>query len=312
MANGDDYEHTPVLLQQAIAGLHIRQHGFYVDATFGRGGYSYEILHQLGSQGRLLAFDLDPEAVMIAESRFQADERFTIVHSSYARLRHELEQRDQEGNVDGIVVDLGVSSPQLDNPARGFSFQKDGPLDMRMNPNAGVSAERWLNSVNKKDLADVIRNYGEERFANRIAGAIVSARTQIKLDSTKKLAALVQRVVPTTEKDKHPATRTFQAIRIFINQELKDLTSLLDQVVDALKPGGRLVVVSFHSLEDRIVKRFIRNEVKGDPYPSELPVTTEQLQPRLKLIEKSIRPDATEIQKNPRSRSAILRVAEKL
>ncbi|MDX1518778.1 MAG: 16S rRNA (cytosine(1402)-N(4))-methyltransferase RsmH, partial [Gammaproteobacteria bacterium] len=186
------------------------------------------------------------------------------------------------------------------------------PLDMRMNNRSGITAERWLQSVNKKDLAEVLHTYGEERYANRIAGAIVAARKQIAIDSTKKLAALVQKVVPTREPDKHPATRTFQAIRIFINRELQDLKSVLDQVVDALAPGGRLAVISFHSLEDRMVKRFIRNEVKGDPYPSELPIMHEQLNPRMKIIEKSIRPDDREIAANPRARSAVLRIAEKL
>lgn len=312
MNSNNDHGHIPVLLQQAIRGLHIKPDGFYVDCTYGRGGYSAAILQQLGDVGELLAFDLDPEAVVAGAQRFKSDPRFTIIHSSYARLQQELEDRDRLGHVDGLVLDLGVSSPQLDDPARGFSFQSDGPLDMRMNNRSGITAERWLKSVNKKDLADVLHNYGEERYANRIASAIVSARKQISIDTTRKLAALVQKVVPTKEQDKHPATRTFQAIRIFINRELQDLKAVLDQVVDALAPGGRLAVISFHSLEDRMVKRFIRNEVKGDPFPRELPVMQEQLRPRMKIIEKSLRPDTREIAVNPRSRSAVLRIAEKL
>lgn len=312
MKHSDDYGHTPVLLEQAIEGLDIKPDGYYVDCTFGRGGYSAAILQRLAGNGSLLAFDLDPEAIMIAGQRFQSDPRFSIVHSSYARLQLELEDREQHGRVDGIVLDLGVSSPQLDTAERGFSFRLDGPLDMRMNTGTGITAERWLKNVNKKDLADVLHNYGEERFANRIASAIVSARSQINIDSTAKLAALIQKVVPVREKDKHPATRSFQAIRIFINKELQDLKAVLDQIIDALAPGGRLVVISFHSLEDRMVKRFMRNEVKGDPYPSELPLTQEQLQPRLKFIEKSIRPDEQEVENNPRCRSAVLRVAERL
>lgn len=312
MNSNNDHGHIPVLLEQAIEGLHIKPDGFYVDCTYGRGGYSAAILQQLGDVGELLAFDLDPEAVVAGAQRFKSDPRFTIIHSSYARLQQELEDRDRLGHVDGLVLDLGVSSPQLDDPKRGFSFQSDGPLDMRMNNRSGITAERWLKSVNKKDLADVLHNYGEERYANRIASAIVSARKQITIDTTRKLAALVQKVVPTKEQDKHPATRTFQAIRIFINRELQDLKAVLDQVVDALAPGGRLAVISFHSLEDRMVKRFIRNEVKGDPFPRELPVMQEQLRPRMKIIEKSLRPDAREIAVNPRSRSAVLRIAEKL
>lgn len=312
MNSNNDHGHIPVLLEQAIEGLHIKPDGFYVDCTYGRGGYSAAILQQLGDVGELLAFDLDPEAVVAGAQRFKSDPRFTIIHSSYARLQQELEDRDRLGHVDGLVLDLGVSSPQLDDPTRGFSFQSDGPLDMRMNNRSGITAERWLKSVNKKDLADVLHNYGEERYANRIASAIVSARKQITIDTTRKLAALVQKVVPTKEQDKHPATRTFQAIRIFINRELQDLKAVLDQVVDALAPGGRLAVISFHSLEDRMVKRFIRNEVKGDPFPRELPVMQEQLRPRMKIIEKSLRPDAREIAVNPRSRSAVLRIAEKL
>jgi len=312
MNSNNDHGHKPILLEQAIEGLQVKPDGFYVDCTYGRGGYSAAILQQLGDGGELLAFDLDPEAVVAGEQRFKSDPRFSIIHSSYARLLQVLEDRDRVGEVDGLVLDLGVSSPQLDDPARGFSFQSNGPLDMRMNNRSGITAERWLKSVNKKDLADVLHTYGEERYANRIASAIVTARKQVTIDTTGKLAALVQKVVPTKEKDKHPATRTFQAIRIFINRELQDLKAVLEQVVDALIPGGRLVVISFHSLEHRMVKRFIRNEVKGDPYPRELPVMQEQLRPRMKIIEKSLRPDAGEIATNPRSRSAVLRIAEKL
>ncbi|MCG8325608.1 MAG: 16S rRNA (cytosine(1402)-N(4))-methyltransferase RsmH [Thiotrichales bacterium] len=312
MNKDNDYGHKPVLLAQAIEGMQLKSEGFYVDATFGRGGHSDAILQALGPGGTLLAFDLDPEAVVFGRQRFQSDPRFSIVHSSYARLQQELEDRDRFGTVDGILLDLGVSSPQLDDPQRGFSFQANGPLDMRMNNSSGVTAGRWLQHVNQKDLADVLRNYGEERYANRIASGIVSARKQIEIDSTGKLAALIKKIVPTREQDKHPATRTFQAIRIFINRELEDLKLVLEQVVDALAPGGRLAVISFHSLEDRMVKRFIRNEVRGDPFPSELPVTQEQLKPRMKMIEKALHADDAELAGNPRARSAVLRIAEKL
>jgi 16S rRNA (cytosine1402-N4)-methyltransferase len=312
MNNHDAYGHQPVLLEPAIAGLAIKADGFYVDCTFGRGGYSAAILARLGDGGRLLAFDLDPEAVKVAGQRFQSEPRFSIIHSSYTRLQQELEDRDRLGRVDGLVLDLGVSSPQLDDPRRGFSFQKDGPLDMRMNNQGGIPVSRWLKSVSKKDLADVIHSYGEERYANRIAAAIIAARQEGEIDSTLKLADIIQKAAPTREKDKHPATRTFQALRIYINRELQDLKTVLDQVVDALAPGGRLVVVSFHSLEDRLVKRFIRSEVRGDPYPSSLPVMQSQLQPRLKTIGNPVVADADEIAANPRARSATLRIAERL
>ncbi len=310
--NAESYGHIPVLLDEVVDGLDIKPDGIYVDCTYGRGGHSSMIMHMLGEKGRLLAIDQDEEAILSGQQRFANDDRIQFEHGSYIQLENLAEEHGIMGRVNGLLFDLGVSSPQLDNSERGFSFQKDGPLDMRMNQSTGVTAEKWLSLAPEREIAKVIKSYGEERYANRIARAIVSARQQIDLNSTGLLAAIIKKVVPTTEKDKHPATRTFQAIRIYINRELDELREALDQIVDVLVPGGRLAVISFHSLEDRLVKRYIRNEVKGDPFPSELPVMQGQLQPRLKMISKKIQASEEEVELNPRSRSAILRVAEKL
>ena len=304
--------HVPVLLNEVIEGLAIKADGVYVDCTYGRGGHSSMILQQLNNDGRLLAIDQDEEAIRHGQQRFADDDRIELQHSPYTQLENLLEERGLIGKVDGLLFDLGVSSPQLDDAERGFSFQKNGPLDMRMNQSSGITAEKWLNNASEREMADVIKHYGEERHARRIARAIVSARTQVELNSTGLLAAIIKKVVPGHDQEKHPATRTFQAIRIFINRELDQLKEALDQVVDALSPGGRLAMISFHSLEDRLVKRFIRNEVKGDPFPSELPIMEGQLQPRLKMIAKRILPTEEEIDRNPRARSAVLRIAEKL
>ena len=308
----DEFKHAPVLLEEVLDGLHIHQDGLYIDATFGRGGHSLAILDKLAHNGRLLVFDKDPEAVALAQKLRESDNRLEVCHSSFRHIQEFVEENSLMGLVDGMLLDLGVSSPQLDNAERGFSFLRDGELDMRMNPLQGKSASEWINTASQEDIVKVLREYGEERFAGRIARAIVNSRVESPITHTLQLADLIANAVPRHEKDKHPATRSFQAIRIFINNELDDLSSLLDQVVATLKPGGRLVVISFHSLEDRIVKRFMRQESRGDDFPPDLPITQDQLNPRMKLIGKAIKPSMTEVQSNPRARSAVMRVAEKL
>ena len=304
--------HRPVLLEEALQGLNIKANGHYVDGTFGRGGHSGALLSCLDQEGHLLALDKDPAAIAEAEQRFGDDSRFTIRQASFADLRQEVITMGWLGQVDGILLDLGVSSPQLDDAARGFSFQKEGPLDMRMDPTQGQSAANWLASAREQDIVRVLREFGEERFAKRIARAIVNAREENPIMTTGQLAALVAAAVPRREPGKDPATRSFQAIRIFINKELDDLKACLDEVLDVLKPGGRLVVISFHSLEDRMIKRFIREQEKGDSYPLDLPVTQVQLHPRLRAVGKPIRPADEEVSNNPRARSSIMRVAERL
>jgi 16S rRNA (cytosine1402-N4)-methyltransferase len=300
--------HRTVLLGEAVDALAIRPEGLYVDATFGRGGHSRAILGRLGPAGRLIAFDKDPAAVAAAGTL--ADPRFSIVHGSFAGLREELAQRGIEA-VDGILMDLGVSSPQLDEAARGFSFRADGPLDMRMNPQAGESAAQWLARASVEELKEVIADYGEERFALSVAKAIVARRALRPIDTTRDLAAIVADAVKTREKGQDPATRTFQAIRIHVNQELAELPLALEQALALLKPGGRLAVISFHSLEDRIVKRFVQTHAKPPVLPARLPLRAAELPtPPLVLIDK-IKPSAEEVVANPRARSAILRVAAK-
>jgi 16S rRNA (cytosine1402-N4)-methyltransferase len=260
----------------------------------------------------LLALDKDPAAIAEAEQRFSNDNRFTIRQASFADLKQEVGSMDWLGQVDGILLDLGVSSPQLDDATRGFSFQKEGPLDMRMDPTQGQSAANWLATAREQDITRVLKEYGEERFAKRIARAIVKAREEQPIETTGQLAAMVAAAVPTREPGKDPATRSFQAIRIFINKELEDIKACLDDVLDVLKPGRRLVVISFHSLEDRLIKRFIREQEKGDSYPPDLPVTQLQLHPRLRAVGKPVRPSEEEVSANPRARSSIMRVAERL
>ncbi len=306
-------EHNPVLLAEVLEALQIRADGIYLDGTFGRGGHSAEMMAQLGDEGRLLATDKDPQAIATAEQRFGSDERFTIVRGSFTSLAAEAEKRGWHGKVDGILLDLGVSSPQLDDASRGFSFMNDGPLDMRMDPESGVSASEWLATAKASEIADVLKEYGEERFAKRIAAAIVKrCEEQGPITSTAELSKIVKEANPKWERDKHPATRSFQAIRIYINRELDDLDVFLQQAVDLLAPGGRLAIISFHSLEDRRVKRFIREQAKGDDFPPDLPVLDSQLNRRLKLVGKAIRASKAEIDANPRARSAVLRVAEKV
>jgi 16S rRNA (cytosine1402-N4)-methyltransferase len=304
--------HDSVLLQPSIEALKIDPAGSYIDGTFGRGGHSREILHALGEQGRLLAIDRDPEAVAYVRKMFGEDARFQIVQESFAMLAEVSEQAGLMGRVNGILLDLGVSSPQLDQAERGFSFTKDGPLDMRMDPGSGISAAEWLAQAEPKDIAEVLKSYGEERHAKRIAHAIVEARVHTPITTTLQLAHIVSQANPAWEKNKHPATRSFQGIRIYINRELDALQSVLRSVIDVLAIGGRLAVISFHSLEDRIVKRFMRDQAKGDRFPPGVPVTEDSLRPRLRLVGKAIRPSDDELSVNPRARSAVLRIAERL
>ena len=304
--------HRPVLLEEALQGLNIKANGNYVDGTFGRGGHSGALLSRLNQEGHLLALDKDPAAIAEAEHRFSDDGRFTIRQASFANLKQEVITVGWLGQVDGILLDLGVSSPQLDDATRGFSFQQEGPLDMRMDPSHGQSAASWLAAAREQDIVRVLKEFGEERFARRIARTIVSTREENPIVTTGQLAAIVAAAVPTREPGKDPATRSFQAIRIFINKELDDLKVCLDDVLEVLKPGGRLVVISFHSLEDRIIKRFIREQEKGDSYPPDLPVTQFQLNPRLRAVGKPVRAGDEEVRSNPRARSAIMRVAERL
>jgi 16S rRNA (cytosine1402-N4)-methyltransferase len=298
-----------VLAQEAVEALNIRPDGIYVDCTFGRGGHSRLILEQLGKGGRLIALDRDPEAV--TAGRAVHDPRFAIVHSAFSGVSTVLQGKGVTG-VDGLLLDLGVSSPQIDEGHRGFSFRHDGPLDMRMDPGHGLSAAEWLATASEADIRGVIKNHGEERFAKQIAAAIVAARTRGPVDTTRKLAALVAEAVPSREPRQDPATRTFQALRIHVNQELEELSVVLPQCTNLLNPGGRLVVISFHSLEDRIVKRFLRAQSRADALPARLPVRARDLpQPRLRLIGRAARASAAEVVANPRARSAVLRVAER-
>jgi 16S rRNA (cytosine1402-N4)-methyltransferase len=305
-------EHRPVLLAEALAALQLRPAGIYVDGTFGRGGHSLAILDQLGPDGRLLALDRDPAAV--AAGRQVTDRRFVIERGSFAAMGEMLARHQVQGAVDGILLDLGVSSPQLDDASRGFSFLADGPLDMRMDPDAGPSAADWLARAAAQEIADVLWRYGEERFSRRIARALVARReTAGPLTTTGELAAAIAAAVPRREPGKHPATRSFQAIRIHVNGELDALAAGLQQAFAALRRGGRLVVISFHSLEDRIVKRFMRDLARPlDRYPVDLPVTADLLPATLRVVGKPVRPAAAELAANPRARSAVLRVAERI
>jgi 16S rRNA (cytosine1402-N4)-methyltransferase len=304
--------HVPVLLDEVLRGLAIRADGIYVDATFGRGGHSEGILAALGPGGRLLAMDRDPEAVLKGRAIQQADSRFVIQQERFGQLRRFLEQQDVNGGVDGIVFDLGVSSPQLNSPTRGFSFQSEGPLDMRMDPSASPSAAEWLNSAEEREIASVLRRLGEEPAAGRIARAICARRARQPLATTTDLAEVVAQAAGSPRAGKHPATRAFQAIRIFVNRELEELEAGLAQGLDALRTGGRLCVISFHSLEDRLAKRFLRDQARVSLDLARLPVVPESARPSLRLIGGAIHAGAAEVARNPRARSAVLRVAEKL
>lgn len=302
--------HRPVLLEETLAALAIRPDGVYIDATFGRGGHSCAILARLGPAGRLLALDRDPEAV--AFGRTWDDARFAIVHTAFSALE-ETAKKHGIAAADGVLFDLGVSSPQLDTPARGFSFRQDAPLDMRMDTSRGMTAAQWLAIANEAEIARVLWEYGEERFARTIARAIVAARARSPIRTTGQLARLCAKAVRSREPGQDPATRAFQAIRIHINQELEELARALPQALSLLRPKGRLAVISFHSLEDRLVKRFLRAEEMGPEIPSEIPLRQDALPAgRLRILGKPIRPTAAEVAANPRARSAVLRVAEKL
>ncbi|AZS50982.1 16S rRNA (cytosine(1402)-N(4))-methyltransferase RsmH [Entomomonas moraniae] len=309
-----DFAHTTVLLNEAVEQLALIDEGCYVDGTFGRGGHSQLILSQLGAKGQLIGFDKDPLAINTGLLLAKENTRFSIIQNSFANMKAELEKRNLEGCVSGVLLDLGVSSPQLDDASRGFSFTHEGPLDMRMNPDIGMSAKDWIATATVDEISRVLKEYGEERFARRMAQAIVARREIKPFETTLDLAEVIAVANPAWEKGKNPATRAFQAIRIHINNELGDLEKGLEAAVDVLAVGGRLVVISFHSLEDRIVKQFMRKQVKGeaDQLPRDLPIQVTPFDPRLRVIGKPIYASEQEVKLNPRSRSAVLRVAEKL
>lgn len=305
--------HRPVLLDEALEALAIRPDGLYVDGTFGRGGHAARILDRLGAEGRLWLVDRDPDAIAVARAQFGGDPRCTICHCRFDELPVRLEQAGLMGQIDGLLLDLGVSSPQLDEAGRGFSFMREGPLDMRMDTSAGETAREWLARVDEKTLAGVLKTYGEERYSRRIARAVIRARDDEALpETTGGLAALIAEAVPgRPEPGKHPATRSFQALRIAINGELEALDGLLDRVCDLLAPAGRFVAISFHSLEDRRVKRYIRKHATVGDLPPSVPVVPEALQPRLRSVGKVVRANEAERSENPRARSAVMRVAER-
>lgn len=306
------YTHQPVLLQEAIQGLAIKSDGIYVDGTFGRGGHSKGILAKLGSDGRLIALDKDPVAIATGKQAPFVDPRFSIIHESFTGLRKVILDCGYLNGVNGILLDLGVSSPQLDDPTRGFSFTNDGPLDMRMNPEQGMSAATWINQARVEDIANVLHEYGEERFSRRIAKAIVEERQKARIESTLQLSEIIKKAHPAWERRIHPATRSFQGIRIFINRELEDLQDVLQQSLDVLAIGGRLCVISFHSLEDRIVKQFIQRQASEDDYPPGLPIKHTEDNRRMCKIGGLIQSTDDEVLLNPRARSARLRIAEKI
>ncbi|QKE64406.1 16S rRNA (cytosine(1402)-N(4))-methyltransferase RsmH [Aquipseudomonas campi] len=310
----NSFRHITVLLDEAVDGLAVRADGCYLDGTFGRGGHSRLILERLGPDGRLLGFDKDPLAIATGNALAAEDGRFVVVQRSFAELGAEVTVRGLAGQVAGILLDLGVSSPQLDDAERGFSFLNDGPLDMRMNPDAGLSAAEFIASASAEEIARVFKEYGEERFAKRMARAVVERRALKPFERTADLAAVLTEANPAWEKGKNPATRAFQGLRIYINNELGDLEQGLDAALESLAVGGRLVVISFHSLEDRIVKQFMRRHAKGevDTLPRDLPIIPKAFEPRLKLHGKPQFASEAELKANPRSRSAVMRVAEKL
>ncbi len=307
-----DFQHQSVLLEQAVDALVTDRDGFYIDGTFGRGGHARKILSNLSGQGKLLVVDKDPQAIDEARRLQEQDPRLIVAHSSFADIVDLAGTHDVVGQVSGVLLDLGVSSPQLDDAERGFSFTKDGPLDMRMNTEAGLTAEQWLAAASEEEMARVFFEYGEEKFSRRIARAIADVRKHSPINRTLQLAEIVKQANPAWEKHKHPATRVFQAIRIHVNDELRDLEKSLEGIVEVLKTGGRMVVISFHSLEDRLVKRFIAREERGDDFPPDMPVTQAQLNPRVKRVGRQLKADTTEVAGNIRARSAVLRVAEKI
>lgn len=306
-----NHEHLPVLLEEVVDGLAIKPEGIYIDATFGRGGHSQAILKLLNEKGKLLVMDKDPQAIATAKQRFGNDPRVVIEHASFAELENRVAKEGWMGKVDGLLLDLGVSSPQLDEASRGFSFMREGPLDMRMDTSKGMDAATWLMQAEEKELADVLWQYGEERFSRRIARSIIKRREQGPINSTTELAELIAKSVPKKEQHKNPATRSFQAIRIFINNELEEIKKVLQQSVNVLKEGGRICVISFHSLEDRLVKQFIAAHTEVDARAARLPIKESQIRHRLKKVGKMICPSDDEIAVNPRARSARLRIAER-
>jgi 16S rRNA (cytosine1402-N4)-methyltransferase len=303
--------HVPVLLGPVLDGLDIKADGCYVDGTFGRGGHCSAILERLNADGRLIAFDRDPQAIAAAPKTLIEDPRFELIRGDYAELARCIGERELTGRVDGLLLDLGVSSPQLDEAERGFSFLRDGPLDMRMDTDSGIPASQWLEKVEEQELRRVLKKFGEERDASRIARAVVAARESAPLTTTTQLAEIVAAAAPKHGQKKHPATKTFQAIRIFINRELEQLQSVLGQSIDVLAQGGRLCVISFHSLEDRIVKRFIRNASRESEQYRGMPEVPEEFRPKLRTVGKATMATAEEIAANVRARSARLRVAER-
>lgn len=309
----ENYKHTTVLLDEAVNGLNIRANGTYIDGTFGRGGHSKLILSRLGPEGRLVAIDRDPQAIAAAETI--QDSRFSIIHGPFSSLASYVDTLGLTGRIDGVLLDLGVSSPQLDDPERGFSFMRDGPLDMRMDPTRGQSAAQWLQTAEADDIVWVLKTFGEERFAKRIARAIVERSRTEPMTRTRELAELIAAASPVKERHKHPATRSFQAIRIYINSELDEIEQALNGALTVLAPQGRLSVISFHSLEDRIVKRFMRHHSRGPQVPAGIPLTEAQLRAQggqtLKTVSKMMPPEA-EVAENPRARSSVLRIAERL
>jgi len=305
-------EHITVLLKEAVEALVTNADGFYVDGTFGRGGHSAELLNKVSENGIVLAIDKDPQAIESGRELFKQDSRLRLVHGSFADMSNFVDDQAHMGKVSGVLLDLGVSSPQLDEADRGFSFMRDGPLDMRMDTSAGLSAAEWIASAEEQEISRVIKEYGEERFARRMASAVVRERSKTPITRTVQLASILAAAHPAWERGKHPATKAFQAIRIFINRELDDLEVLLNRVIDVLEVGGRLVVISFHSLEDRRVKRFIRDQERGIKLPKNLPVRDVERGVRLKKVGKAIKPTDLEVGDNIRSRSAVMRVAERV
>jgi 16S rRNA (cytosine1402-N4)-methyltransferase len=304
--------HTTVLLHEAVDALVIDPDGFYVDGTFGRGGHTAELLSKLSPQGSVVAIDKDPQAIAEGQARFSEDARLQLVHGTFADLSEIVAQMGKTGELSGVLLDLGVSSPQIDQAERGFSFMRDGPLDMRMDTSKGLSAAEWIASADEQEIARVIKEYGEERFARRMASAVVKEREKTPITRTVQLAGILAAAHPAWERGRHPATKAFQAIRIFINRELDDLEALLAQIIDTLKVGGRLVVISFHSLEDRRVKRFIRDQEQGIKLPKNLPIRDVDRGVRLIKVGKAVKPAVSEVDGNVRSRSAVMRTAERV
>ena len=304
-------QHIPVLMREAVDALNIRVGGTYVDATLGRAGHAQEIAQRIGESGKLIGFDRDPRAIELGRKVFRGDSRVTVIHSEFSRMADQLMECLGIEQVDGVLMDLGVSSPQLDQAERGFSFMRDGELDMRMDTTKGESAAQWLARVEERDLMMALFDLGEEKFARRIARAIVAAREETKIESTLQLASIIADATPKKDKNKHPATRSFQAIRLHVNQELSQVSRALPQAVQLLSEGGRLAVISFHSLEDRIVKRFMRELSTPNLPPKNIPVSEEAYLTPLKLLSRAIKPTKREVEENPRSRSSVLRIAER-